>query len=271
MRIRNGFIIAWFLLWTFASLANAETADVQLYSLFNQANEAFRQANAASNDPQQADKLYETAILNYGAILERGGIENAKLYYNLANAYFLKGDIGRALLNYRRAQRLDSSDVDIQKNLAFARSRRIDQVNVQAKKKVLDTLFFWHYDFSLAARFSLCCIFFGLFCAIAAVMVWRGRAAGVTAIAVISVVLMVCMLASVLVETQYLAKKAYGVITAEQVTARQGDGTNYQESFREPLHAGTEFNVADRRSGWLHIKLADGSDGWIPENAAEII
>lgn len=270
MRI-NWFIAVCFVTLAFASSANAETADVQLYSLFSQANEAFRQANAASNDPQQADKLYETAILNYEAILQQGPIENAKLYYNLANAYFLKGDVGRAILNYRRAQRLDSSDVDIQKNLSFARSRRIDQVSVQAGRKVLETFFFWHYDFSLPTKFLLCCIFFGLFCIIAAVMVWRGKTAGFKAIAVLNAILMICMLASVLAETQYLAKKAHGVITAEQVTARQGDGLNYQESFKEPLHAGTEFELADRRSGWLHIKLADGSDAWIPENSAEII
>ena len=176
------------LLLTFAASARAADTDVQIYSLFNQANEAFRQANAASNNPEQADRLYTKAILNYENIIEVGGIENAKLYYNLANAYFLKGNIGRAVLNYRRALKLDSSNVDIKKNLTFARSRRIDQVKVQAERKVLETLFFWHYDLSLKARFLIGCIFFGVLCLSGAVMVWFGRVAPMRALTVISAI-----------------------------------------------------------------------------------
>jgi len=53
--------------------------------------------------------------------------------------------------------------------------------------------------------------------------------------------------------------------------AYQGDGQNYPPSFKAPLHAGTEFELVEHRPGWFHIKLADGSDGWIPQSAAEII
>ena len=45
---------------------------------------------------------------------------------NLGNAYLLKGNLGNAILNYRNARMLDESNVDIRKNLAFARSRCLD-------------------------------------------------------------------------------------------------------------------------------------------------
>ncbi|MHC4312465.1 MAG: tetratricopeptide repeat protein [Planctomycetota bacterium] len=111
----------------------------QAYSLFSQANQSFREANSAKN-PQQAEKLYEKAILAFKRIINEGRIKNAKLYYNLANAYFLKGDIGNAILNYRRAEKLDDSDANIQKNLTFARGRRIDKVVTKTEKRVLQTL-----------------------------------------------------------------------------------------------------------------------------------
>jgi len=48
-------------------------------------------------------------------------------------------------------------------------------------------------------------------------------------------------------------------------------GRNYPPSFKEPLHEGTEFNLLEKRSGWFHIKLFDGSEGWIPDDSAETI
>ena len=82
---------------------------------FSQANQAFSQANKSA-DANESQKLYEQAILRYEKIIDDGRIKNGKLYYNLANAYLLKGDIGKAILNYRRAQELDNSNPDIYKN-----------------------------------------------------------------------------------------------------------------------------------------------------------
>lgn len=249
----------------------------QVYSLFDQANQFFREANSTTDDPDKAQKLYEKAILNYEKIINDAGIKNPKLYYNLGNAYFLKKDIGRAILNYRRAERLDKSVTpqdalrrNIQKNLAFARSRRIDKVAVKTEKRILETLFFWHYDFSLRTKFLITCICFGIVCIGGTLMLWRGKSAPLVAMSLICGILMICLVASVVVEARSRANTICGVITAEKVVARQGDAPNYPESFKDPLHAGTEFDLLERRTGWLHIRLSDDSEGWIPDNAAEL-
>ena len=254
----------------FSAVTKAELSKEQLYILFNQANEAFRQANSSQNTAQ-ADELYEKAILSYEKIINEGKIENARLYYNLGNAYLLKENIGKAILNYRRAQKLDSSDANIQKNLDFARSQRIDKITLKARKRIMETLFFWHYDFSLRAKFIITCLSFAAFCITLTVIVWFVRTAPLSATAVIIAILMMCFLASVVVETRERARLVCGVITARDVVARQGDGQNYPESFKDPLHAGTEFDVLERRLGWLHIRLSDDSDAWIPSNTAELI
>jgi hypothetical protein len=251
----------------------------QVYSLFTQANQFFREANTITDDAEKAQKLYEKAILNYEKIISDGRIKNSKLYYNLGNAYFLKEDIGRAILNYRRAQRLDKAETslgnalrrNIQKNLAFARTRRIDKVEVKTEKRILETLFFWHYDFSIKTKFLITCILFAIVCISGILMLWRGRAAGLVATAVICAILTISFFASVVVEAHSRANTICGVITASQVIARQGDGPNYPESFKDPLHAGTEFDLLERRTGWFHIMLSDNSEAWIPDNAAELI
>lgn len=262
-------LIGIFLLAVGAS-AEAELSTGQLYSLFSQANEAFRQANSMPGDPR-AEQLYEKAALSYERIISQGRIRNAKLYYNLGNAYFLRENIGKAILNYRRAERLDGSDADIQKNLEFARSQRIDKITPKTEKRVLETLFFWHYDLSLHTRFILTCIFFAALCISVTVMVWLGRKAPAAAVAVIAAILMLGFLISVVTESRHRARTVCGVITAEDVVARQGDGQSYPESFKDPLHAGTDFDLLERRPGWFHIRLADDSDAWIPDTAAELI
>jgi len=243
----------------------------QVFSLFTQANQFFREANTITNDPDKAQKLYEKAILNYEKIVSDGRIKNSKLYYNLGNAYFLKEDLGRAILNYRRAESLDKADTNIQKNLAFARSRRIDTVEIRTEKRILEKLFFWHYDFSIKTKFLITCICLAIVCIGATVMLWRGKSAGVVATAVICGLLTASFLASVILETRSRANTICGVITAGQVVARQGDGPNYPASFKDPLHVGTEFDLLERRTGWFHITLSDDSEAWIPDNAAELI
>ena len=170
-----------------------------------------------------------------------------------------------------RAVKLDNSDGNIKKNLTFARSKRIDKVNVKTEKRVLQMLFFRHYDLSIKTKSVLTCIFFGIFCSILITMIWISQLRSMRGVAIISVILTVCFLGSVIFESQASSGQVCGVITAESVAARQGDGQNYPASFKEPLHSGTEFDLLESRPGWFHIILSDDNESWIPDTAAELI
>jgi len=271
MITRLSLIILVCLIFTAALAAGETLSKEQINTLFSQANDAFRQANSTVNDTDKANSLYEKAILGYEKIISQGRIKNPKLYYNLANAYLLKGDLGKAILDYRRAENLDKSDSDIQKNLAFARGRCADKVEIKTEKQILRTLAFWHYDFSTQTRFAVACVCFAVFCLGLTAMIWFGRNAAMMTVTVVSAFLLVCFAGSLAVEGCSQAANLAGVIISPEVVAYQGDGQNYPPSFKAPLHAGTEFELIERRPNWFQIKLADGSDGWIQQNAAEII
>jgi hypothetical protein len=270
MTVSNKILLTYVTLFTVTASAKAVLPKEQMYSIYNQANQYFRQANSAE-DPEQAKKLYEKAILGFEKIIEEGQVKNSELYYNLANAYFLHDQLGKAILNYRRAERLHSADENIEKNLAFARSKRIDKIPIKTEKRVLQTLFFWHYDFSIKTKFLLTCIFFGIVCICTTAAIWFGRAGPLMVIIIICSILTTCLLTSVIVESKSQSSRICGVITAKEVIARQGDGQNYPPSFKEPLHEGTEFDLLENRPGWLHIKLSDDSDSWIPDSSADLI
>jgi hypothetical protein len=77
-----------------------------------------------------ANQLYQAghtaqAIQAYEQLVAQGA-QDSVLFYNLGNAYLQQGDLGRAILNYQRAARLDPRDADIQANLAYARSLVVD-------------------------------------------------------------------------------------------------------------------------------------------------
>lgn len=251
------------------SEATKGVEEVGIDSDFKLGNFFFKEGNAASGE--KSVEYYNKAILHFEKIVNDEGVKNAGLYYNIGNAYLLKGDFGRAILNYRRGEMLDDSNSDLQKNLAFARSRRVDQVEIGAEKKVMHTLFFWHYDFSMKVRFFLACLFFGVCFLVLTAIIWFGRRGAMGAVCVVCGVFSAGFALSVTVERVGDSREKAGVIVSDSVIARTGDGTNYPKSFKDPLHGGTEFDLVKRQSGWCNIRLVDGSEGWVPVGTAELI
>jgi len=87
--------------------------------------ELFELGNAAYEDNRFAEAIeaYQTVA--------RYGIRDPRLEYNLGNAYFRMGDLGRAILHYERARMLSPTDRDVRANLELARSRRFDRVEAE--------------------------------------------------------------------------------------------------------------------------------------------
>ena len=63
----------------------------------------------------EAARIYEQELAR--------GVQDSAIYFNLGNAYFQQGDMGRAVLNLQRAAELAPRDDDIQANLELARQQ----------------------------------------------------------------------------------------------------------------------------------------------------
>ena len=73
-----------------------------------------------------------------------------------------------------------------------------------------------------------------------------------------------------LTQSQYTTRQA-GVIVAEEVVVRKGNGESYTPQLPQPLHAGTEFVVLEARGSWLAIQLDNGTNGWIRRDSAALL
>src|SRR5207247_3024606 len=76
---------------------------------------------------EAANKLYyEAQFTNAAAAYEKliqSGQHAPSLYFNLGNAWFKSGQIGRAIAAYRHAEQLTPRDPDVRANLEFARKQ----------------------------------------------------------------------------------------------------------------------------------------------------
>jgi len=243
----------------------------ELLDLFSQGKAIFRQANQkAATDPDKSRELYRKAALRFERIIREGEVRNGKLYYNVGNAYFRMGDLGRAILHYRRAERYRPHDPNLLQNLKYARTRRLDRIEEQQKTKVLKTLLFWHYDLSARTRSVVLAVGSFLFWVGLSVRIFSRRWIPMWPLACLGLIVLL-LLASLVFEGFFADRQREGVILAEEVLARKGDEETYQPSFKDPLHAGTEFRVLEDRNEWYQIELQDGRRCWIPHSAAEII
>ena len=80
-----------------------------------------------------------------------------------------------------------------------------------------------------------------------------------------------CFLGSLLVETRSRLRARPGVVLRDEVVARKGDSETYQPSFKDPLHAGTEFTLIENRSDWFYVELVDGRRCWVPASGVELV
>lgn len=271
MITRPFFLVLLTVLGAFVAPARAALDELEASGLFKEGSDLFEQANAASvDDPEAARELYRKAALRFERIVNEGGVQNGKLYYNIGNAYFRADDIGRAILNYRRAGQFDPHDQNVQKNLDYARSQRLDELAAADDTKALRTLLFWHYDFSFAQRFTLFAIAFVLLWVAAAARLFRKRPFLKWIIGLATVVSVV-LGASLLAESLALRNTRPGVVVAEEVTARKGDSDSYEASFQEPLHAGAEFTLVEARKSWMHVELPDGRRCWLPTDSVAMV
>ena len=253
-----------------------EISAEEISRLFHEANSMFRDANKLSlTDPEKAAALYKKSILRFERIIKEGGIENGKLYYNIGNIYFRIKDIGRAVLNYRRAEQYIGNDMNLQKNLEFARNTRKDQIEEKQETKILKTVFFWHYDLSAKTRLILLTLSFGWLWVFAAARLFIKRlfikkpflkwAISLTA------ALSILLAGSLIIEYITRQQSIPGVVISQEVIARKGNSESYEKSFKESLHAGTEFTLLEHRGNWLQVELPDARTCWLPAADVELV
>lgn len=249
---------------SFASGQNAEKLLIEAEKHFNEAIEI------SQNEPLRSKELFTKAALRFEKISKNEGIKNGKLFYNTGNAYFLAGDVGRAILNYKQAARFLESDRDLKQNLKYARSVRLDKIDSISSNKPFKLPLFWHYDLTLSVRAFVFIVFYISGWIFACCWLFK-RTRKLKWAALICLACSIGIGTSVALDYYHKQNTVEGVIIADEVIARKGGSPVYKASFSAPLHSGTELKLIGQRNSWYYIQLTDGKKTWIPLHSAKVI
>jgi len=222
-----------------------------------------------TQDPAQRTALYDEAIAGYRGVLETG-VENASIYRNIGTVFVLKGDAGRAIVNFRRADRLDPTDARVAESLEAARGMVRSAVPSGVRTRAMKTVFFWR---GLISRNVLLWIGLGGW-----IVVWLGaairlggsrRGVGLGAAGAIVCVLAVGSLAG---ERVFVSMNASGVVVDDGTVGYRGPSEGvYEPTFAEPIRAGVEGSIVERRDGWVRLRLRSGAETWVREAWIEVV
>lgn len=221
-----------------------------------------------TNQFETANRLYQQgksdeAITAYQRLLEHGVVAPA-LYFNLGNAYFKSGQLGRAIAAYRMAQQLSPRDPDIRANLQFARNQ------VQPPTFPANKLAQWLGTFTLNEWTTFAAAVFWVFFVLLAVGEARPQLKRRTRPCIWFAGSAFVILAACLVTAHVAQRNAtrIAIIVEPEVAVRQGPLDDAPKAF--VAHDGAELKVLDQKDDWLQVSVAPGRFGWVNRAAVVI-
>ena len=223
-----------------------------------------------------ADDLYrmddfQGAIAAYEDILAAGQT-SADLHYNLGNAYYRDGQLGKAILNYERALRLKPGMNDAKENLALANAHTADRITVLPQLFVVR---WWNGLTTVITPTGWRIIWLLLLAVVGTgiVLLRTGRSNTVrkAGLATTAGSLLLLLLATALLisSTHSYNTHPYAIITDQSVTMKASPDSKSIDKMI--LHEGTKVKVIEDLTGWYKIAIADGTNGWCPQNTMERI
>ena len=203
---------------------------------------------------------YEAAATDFEELLDQGH-DDAIVHYDLGNACFKLGRLGRAIWHYRRAHILAPRDTDVQANLEYARFLALDKI--EGEGAATDRRVEGWLDritpreaFRLAA---VCWVLAGL-----AGVAWQLSPRGAVAwrrVATAAAVVWGVLFGAALYLQHRAGSMQEAVVLAREATVRNAPGAGFPTAF--VLHEGAEVVVEGARGEWTEISLPGDLRGWV--------
>ena len=205
--------------------------------------------------------------------IETSGVESARLYGNIGNAWFKSGEIARAILYYEKALKLDPSFPDARYNLDFARTFVQDKIESVPEFFLASWLRRVSRSLSSNAWTGLFFLFLTLTLA-ALLMFLLGRTTRLRKtgfyLAILFFLLSAGALSFAAGQRSAYRRADEAIILRPVVTVRSSPGSEGAKDLFI-LHEGTKVRILDRVGAWENISLADGRQGWISASEADLI
>ena len=194
------------------------------------------------------------------------------MYYNLGNSYYREGQKAKAILYYERALKIDPNDEDTQHNLKVARRSLLDNL------EVLPSFFLsrWWNGLRQAmgsgawSIFGILLVWLG----IGGIILWiwgdsrkKKKLGFVLGLCLIALSLLPFSLANS--RNAYEQNTGYAIVMEEAIDLRSAPDSESANILQ--IHEGLKVALLDRIGEWYKVKLENGEQGWLPQEAVEEI
>ncbi|MDO9577208.1 MAG: tetratricopeptide repeat protein [Candidatus Cloacimonadales bacterium] len=210
--------------------------------------------------------------LNLFFRVENEGIVNADLYYNIGNCYFRLDEIGRAVLYYKKALKMQSNHEAARRNLQYALTFTQDKQGTESEDVIRS---FWTKSFDALSINLLTILVLAIFAAIVlmiCLMIIRYRQRERTVPIFITTILTFFLIIFIILGM--LKWKAFhdhneAVLLAASAIGYSGPSEDFTRVFT--IHAGMIFVIERQENDWSLIKLSNGLGGWVLSSTFEKI
>ncbi len=253
-----------------AAYAQSPQPTVDRAALARQAANSFDEGiRLMETDQPRAEQALREAIATYESLLKEG-VDNGAIHYNLGNAYALLGDVGHAMLAYRRAAMFIPNDPNLLKNIETLESQLRTEINAAPAQATWSLGRSWLRSAPPAIVAGIALVSWSVFwLALTIRQRWRSMP---RAFVVIAAMAFLCSAAVAAGAAWAERTDERAIITAPETVGRKGpDATAYAPSFAAPLTAGMEVTLVDTRPGWSLVRLADTRETWVPSTDLERI
>ncbi|MBD3426493.1 MAG: tetratricopeptide repeat protein [Candidatus Omnitrophica bacterium] len=240
---------------SFCICSHAEEREAGPERLFARGNDYYEQGD------------YQNAINEYKKIID-GGQASGPLYYNIAGAYFKSGQLGKAVLNYRRAMFLMPRDGDLKANYKFAKSAVLEKPPSPQGiwQKAGIGLYAGNFTVNELAILSSAAYILALF--LLYLLLTRHAVNWYLSVVILCLVLYIGLNMAV------IWKKAHdyrtGAVTvSSEAQAYYGPFDTATKFFT--LNEGVHVNVLSSKDDWYKVRRRDGKIGWVKKTTMERI
>jgi tetratricopeptide (TPR) repeat protein len=229
-----------------------------------------------ADDFSRANSLYQsknyTSALKLYRVIESANEGSSSIYYNIGNCYYKLDSIGKAILYYERALKLNPDDDDINFNLKIASLKTVDKI------ETVEGIFYARWIRTISSLFGI-----GQWSVIMIIMIWitfiswgfyvySQRVVRKKITFILSTLFVLCSLCCFLLLNQNYRNqfiKQNAIVMTSSSYAKSSPDEHGNDQFI--LHEGTKVEVLDELDGWKKIRIANGSVGWLKGDEIEII
>jgi len=187
-------------------------------------------------------------------------VKNPDIYYNLGNAYYKAGNIGKAILNYKRSLYLKWNK-DCANNLSLSLSQTRD--NISENKNIFEK---WLFKQNINNWIIISLFVLTLFSLFISRMILKRH----FRIIPFSILLLLTLLVSSITTIGIYTKNKKEAVVLSVVTGVQSAPVS-GETVSFKLHEGAIVEILKEQGNWMRIMLPNGLSGWVMKSDIGII